>query len=47
VGADFIHPMPGGAKIIGNLLYKAMLDGYNRYKTGKRAPEVAKNAPGL
>jgi len=42
VGADFIHPMPGGAKIIGNLLYKAMLDGYNRHKTGKRATEVAK-----
>ena len=42
VGADFIHPMPGGAKIIGNLLYKAMLDGYNRYKTGKRVSEVAK-----
>ncbi len=43
VGADFIHPMPGGAKIIGNLLYKAMLDGYNRYKTRKRPPELAQN----
>jgi len=43
VGADFIHPMPGGAKIIGQLLYKAMLDGYNRFKTGKRVSEVAKN----
>jgi lysophospholipase L1-like esterase len=43
VGADFIHPMPGGAKIIGDLLYKAMLDGYNRYKTGKRVQEVAKS----
>jgi lysophospholipase L1-like esterase len=43
VGADFIHPMPGGAKIIGNLLYKAMLDGYNRYKTAKRVPELAQN----
>lgn len=32
VGADFIHPMPGGAKIVGGLLYQAMLDGYNRYK---------------
>lgn len=35
VGADFIHPMPGGAKIIGELLFKAVMDGYNRYKTGK------------
>jgi hypothetical protein len=32
VGADFIHPMPGGAKIVGGLLYQALLDGYNRYK---------------
>lgn len=32
VGADFIHPLPAGAKIVGNLLYKALLDGYNRYK---------------
>ena len=47
VGADFIHPMPGGAKIIGNLLYKGMLDGYNRYKTGKRISEFAKNVGGL
>ncbi len=40
VGADFIHPMPGGAKIIGNLLYKAILDGYNRHKTAKTAREL-------
>jgi lysophospholipase L1-like esterase len=32
VGADFIHPMPAGAKIVGNLLYKALLSGYNEYK---------------
>jgi len=32
VGADLIHPMPSGAKIVGNLFYKAVLDGYNRYK---------------
>ena len=32
VSADFIHPMPAGAKIVGNLLYQALLDGYNRYK---------------
>lgn len=47
VGADFIHPMPGGAKIIGNLLYKGMLDGYNRYKTGKRLSEFANPVGGL
>lgn len=32
VGADFIHPMPGGAKIVGGLLYQALLEGYNKYK---------------
>lgn len=32
VGADFIHPMPGGAKIVGNLFYRALLDSYNKYK---------------
>ncbi len=38
VGADFIHPMPGGAKIVGNLFFRALLDGYNKYKT-KRLTE--------
>jgi lysophospholipase L1-like esterase len=47
VGADFIHPMPGGARIIGNLLYQAILDGYNRFKTGRRLDSVAKNEPNL
>jgi lysophospholipase L1-like esterase len=32
VGADFIHPMPQGAKIVGELLYNALRDGYNQYK---------------
>jgi lysophospholipase L1-like esterase len=32
VGADFIHPMPAGAKIVGELLYGALRDGYNQYK---------------
>jgi lysophospholipase L1-like esterase len=32
VGADFIHPMPAGARIVGELLYNALRDGYNEYK---------------
>jgi lysophospholipase L1-like esterase len=32
VSADFIHPMPSGAKIVGSLLYQAILDGYNSFK---------------
>ncbi|MCS7026464.1 MAG: GDSL-type esterase/lipase family protein [Bryobacteraceae bacterium] len=32
VGADFMHPMPAGAKIVGGLLYQALMDGYVKYK---------------
>jgi hypothetical protein len=32
VGADFVHPLPAGAKIVGELLYNALRDGYNEYK---------------
>lgn len=32
VSADFIHPMPAGAKIVGNLLAKSLVDGFNKYK---------------
>lgn len=32
VGGDFIHPLPAGAKIVGELLYDALRDGLNSYK---------------
>ena len=32
VSADFIHPLPSGARIVGTLFYKALLEGYNRHK---------------
>ena len=32
VGADYIHPMPAGAKIVGDLLYSALRDGFTQYK---------------
>jgi lysophospholipase L1-like esterase len=32
VSADFIHPLPAGAKIVGELLYRGLRDGYNDYK---------------
>jgi lysophospholipase L1-like esterase len=32
VSADFIHPLPKGARIVGTLLYQAMYDGYNDWK---------------
>ena len=45
VGADYIHPMPGGAKIVGELLYSALRDGYNEYKLRQlREQNVAGNS---
>jgi lysophospholipase L1-like esterase len=35
VSADFIHPSPAGAKLVGNLLYQALCDGFTKYKLGK------------
>ncbi|MBI4875613.1 MAG: hypothetical protein HY822_13350 [Acidobacteria bacterium] len=41
VSADFIHPMPAGARIVGNLLAKALVDGYNKYKLERMRPRLA------
>jgi len=49
VGSDYIHPMPAGAKIVGELLYGSLRDGYNEYKLrqlrntegGPESPEVS------
>jgi lysophospholipase L1-like esterase len=41
VYADFIHPSPAGAKILGKLLYQALMDGYNRYKLRKMKDSLA------
>lgn len=41
VGADLIHPMPSGARIVGNLLYKALI---NRYRTFKPRTAMEKFA---
>jgi len=32
VSADFIHPLPSGARIVGTLLYQALTDAYNTWK---------------
>ncbi len=45
VTADFMHPLPGGAKKVGTLLDEALLDGYARYKSSRssaRAKAVVK-----
>jgi lysophospholipase L1-like esterase len=45
VSADFIHPMPAGARIVGSLLYQALLDGYNRYKLKQLRQTIAEARP--
>lgn len=42
VSADFIHPMPAGARIVGNLLFKALMDGYNKYKLERMRENLAR-----
>ena len=42
VGADFIHPLPAGAKVVGELLYKALRDGYNEYRVRNLKEHMAK-----
>jgi len=32
VSADFMHPLPGGAAIVGRLLDSALCDGFDRFK---------------
>ena len=41
VTADFMHPLPGGAKRVGTLLDEALLDGFARYKAKQAPAKVA------
>jgi lysophospholipase L1-like esterase len=45
VGGDFIHPMPAGARIVGNLLYQALFDGYNQFKVRRMREKFARILP--
>ena len=45
VSADFIHPLPAGARIVGTLLYQALTDGYNSYKLKQLRQSLAAGAP--
>lgn len=40
VSADFIHPTSNGAKIVGELLYNSLSDGYNEYKLRQLNPQA-------
>jgi lysophospholipase L1-like esterase len=46
VGGDFIHPMPAGAKIVGDLLFRALQDGFNEYKLRQLRDAAAGAAEG-
>jgi lysophospholipase L1-like esterase len=41
VGADYIHPMPAGAKIVGELLFSALREGFNQYKMHELKQKIA------
>lgn len=41
VGADYIHPMPAGAKIVGELLFSALREGFQQHKMQELKPKIA------
>jgi lysophospholipase L1-like esterase len=42
VGSDYIHPMPAGAKIVGELLFSALREGFVQYKMQELKPKIAR-----
>lgn len=46
VSADFIHPLPAGARIVGGLLFRSITDGYDSYKV-RRLSRHAKIAESI
>ena len=44
VGADYIHPMPAGAKIVGELLFSALREGYVQHKLQATKQKIAASA---
>jgi lysophospholipase L1-like esterase len=43
VGADYIHPMPAGAKIVGELLFAALREGFQRHKLQELKQKLAES----
>jgi lysophospholipase L1-like esterase len=41
VGSDYIHPMPAGAKIVGELLFSALREGYQQHKMQGQKQKIA------
>jgi len=44
VGSDYIHPMPAGARIVGELLFTALREGFNQYKVQELKQKIVEQA---
>jgi lysophospholipase L1-like esterase len=45
VSADFIHPMPSGAKLVSTFLYRGLMNGYNKYKLRRMQEKLTAAGP--
>jgi lysophospholipase L1-like esterase len=46
VSADFMHPLPAGARKVGVLLYEGLMSGYRHYKAGAMQRLAQRQAAG-
>jgi len=44
VSADFMHPLPAGARKVGILLYDALDTGFQQFKARRRQQQFARRA---
>ena len=44
VGSDYIHPMPAGARIVGELLFSALREGFNQFKLEQLKQKIVRQA---
>ena len=44
VGSDYIHPMPAGARIVGELLFSALREGFNQFKLEQLKQNIMRQA---
>ncbi len=44
VGSDYIHPMPAGARIVGELLFSALREGFNQFKLQELKQKIVQQA---
>jgi len=44
VGSDYIHPMPAGARIVGELLFSALREGFTQFKMEQLKQNIIRQA---